>query len=173
MTWGTPSSCAKLTGDSGSGFEALLIGERRSIRPLAGNWPLCLLGLLQHYRGAEQTSSEFTAPAWASLASSQNRPVRSGNREIQIWARSWCEIQSRGSCLGICRLNAASCRFPAKMPDVTLGERNANLSAWRITFGCSFAVAASSSTDEKRRSVSQAWARTMACISFGSGLCSE
>ena len=47
--WGTTSSCAKLTGDSGGAFEALLIGDCRSLRPLAGKWPLRLLGLLQHY----------------------------------------------------------------------------------------------------------------------------
>jgi hypothetical protein len=32
MMWGTTSSCGKLTGDSGNGFEALLIGDCRSFR---------------------------------------------------------------------------------------------------------------------------------------------
>jgi hypothetical protein len=37
MMWGTTPACAKLVGDSGSGFEALLIGDCRSFRSLAGN----------------------------------------------------------------------------------------------------------------------------------------
>jgi hypothetical protein len=37
MMWGTTSSYVKLTGDSGSGFEALLIGDCRLFRSLAGN----------------------------------------------------------------------------------------------------------------------------------------
>jgi hypothetical protein len=41
---------AKLTGDSGNAFEAALICDLRSFRTLAENQPLCLLGLLQHYR---------------------------------------------------------------------------------------------------------------------------
>jgi hypothetical protein len=47
MMWGTTSLCAKPTGDSGSGFEAISIGDRRLFRPLAENSPLRLLGLLQ------------------------------------------------------------------------------------------------------------------------------
>jgi hypothetical protein len=47
--WGTTPPCAKLTGDSGNGFEATLIGDFRSFRPLAENQPQRLLGLLQHY----------------------------------------------------------------------------------------------------------------------------
>jgi hypothetical protein len=50
MRWGTTSLSAKLTGDSGSVFEALLIGDFRLFRSLAENQPLCLLGLLQQYR---------------------------------------------------------------------------------------------------------------------------
>jgi hypothetical protein len=47
--WGTTPPCAKLTGDAGNGFEATLIGDFRSFRPLAENQPQCLLGLLQQY----------------------------------------------------------------------------------------------------------------------------
>jgi hypothetical protein len=50
MMWGTTSPSAKLTGDSGSVLEALLIGDCRLFRSLAENWPLRLLGLLQQYR---------------------------------------------------------------------------------------------------------------------------
>ena len=50
MMWGTTSPSAKLTGDSGSAFEALLIGDCRLFRSLAENQLLRLLGLLQHYR---------------------------------------------------------------------------------------------------------------------------
>jgi len=48
--WGATLPRAKLTGDSGSPFEAALICDLRSFRALAENQPLCLLGLLQHYR---------------------------------------------------------------------------------------------------------------------------
>jgi hypothetical protein len=48
--WGTTSRSDKLTGDSGSVFEALLIGDGRLFRSLAENLPLRLLGLLQQYR---------------------------------------------------------------------------------------------------------------------------
>jgi hypothetical protein len=47
---GTTSPSAKLTGDFGSAFEALLIGDCRLFRFSAKNWPLRLLELLQHYR---------------------------------------------------------------------------------------------------------------------------
>jgi len=47
--WGATLPRAKLTGDSGSPFEAALICDLRSFRALAENQPLCLLGLLQHY----------------------------------------------------------------------------------------------------------------------------
>src|SRR3981189_1370382 len=49
MMWGDRSPRAKLTGDSRRGFEAVLIGDCRSFRSLARNWPLRLLRLLQHY----------------------------------------------------------------------------------------------------------------------------
>jgi hypothetical protein len=49
MLWGTTSPSAKLTGDSGSAFEALLIGDCRLLRSLAENQPLRHLGLLQQY----------------------------------------------------------------------------------------------------------------------------
>jgi hypothetical protein len=45
--WGTTPRCAKLTGDSGIGFEAALIGDCRLFRPLAKNQPQGFLGLLQ------------------------------------------------------------------------------------------------------------------------------
>src|SRR5260370_30200561 len=48
--WGTTPACAKLTGDSGNGFEAALIGDCLLLRPLAGNQPQCLLRLLQQNR---------------------------------------------------------------------------------------------------------------------------
>jgi hypothetical protein len=48
--WGTTPLCAKLTGDSGNGFEAALLGDCRLFRPLAENQPRGFLGLLQHYR---------------------------------------------------------------------------------------------------------------------------
>jgi hypothetical protein len=48
--WGTTPPCAKLTGDSGNGFQAALIGDCRLFRPLAENQPQDFLGLLQHYR---------------------------------------------------------------------------------------------------------------------------
>jgi hypothetical protein len=50
MMWGATSPSAKLTDDSGSAFEAPLIGDCRLFRSLAGNQPPRLLGLLQQYR---------------------------------------------------------------------------------------------------------------------------
>src|ERR1700720_2445349 len=50
MMWGTTSPNAKLTDDSGSAFEAPLIGDCRLFRSLARNQPPRLLGLLQQYR---------------------------------------------------------------------------------------------------------------------------
>jgi hypothetical protein len=47
--WGTTPPCRKLTGDSGSGFEAALIGDCRLFRLSAENQPPGLLGVLQHY----------------------------------------------------------------------------------------------------------------------------
>jgi hypothetical protein len=38
MMWGTTPPCAKLTGDSGSGFEAALIGEYRLFCRDVGSW---------------------------------------------------------------------------------------------------------------------------------------
>src|ERR1700731_4149916 len=49
MMWGTPSPSAKLTDDSGTAFEAPLIGNCRLFRSLARNQPPRLLGLLQQY----------------------------------------------------------------------------------------------------------------------------
>jgi hypothetical protein len=49
MMWGTTAPYAKLTGDSGSAFEALSIGDCRLFRSLVENSPLRLLGLLQQY----------------------------------------------------------------------------------------------------------------------------
>jgi hypothetical protein len=48
--WGTTSPSAKLTDDSGSAFEAPLIGDCRLFRSLARNQPPRLFGLLQQYR---------------------------------------------------------------------------------------------------------------------------
>src|ERR1700722_10751274 len=50
MMWGTTSPSAKLTDDSGSAFEAPLVGDCRLFRSLATNQPPRLLGLLQQYR---------------------------------------------------------------------------------------------------------------------------
>jgi hypothetical protein len=46
---GDHAAVRQLTGDSGNGFEAALIDDRRSFRPLAENQPQSFLGLLQHY----------------------------------------------------------------------------------------------------------------------------
>src|ERR1700720_2915557 len=50
MMWCTTSPSAKLTDDSGSAFEAPLVGDCRLFRSLATNQPPRLLGLLQQYR---------------------------------------------------------------------------------------------------------------------------
>src|ERR1700674_6066872 len=50
MMWGTTSPSAKLTDDSGSAFEAPLIGDCRLFHSFARNQPPRLLGLLQQYR---------------------------------------------------------------------------------------------------------------------------
>jgi hypothetical protein len=47
---GTTPPCAKLTGDSGKGFQPALIGDCRLFRPLAENQPQDFLGHLQHHR---------------------------------------------------------------------------------------------------------------------------
>ncbi len=47
---GTTPPCAKLTGDSGNGLLAALIGDCRLFHPLAENQPQDFLGLLQHHR---------------------------------------------------------------------------------------------------------------------------
>jgi hypothetical protein len=57
---GTTSPRAKLTGDSGGAFEALLIGDCRLFRSLAENWPLRLLGLLQQYLPAADIATDAT-----------------------------------------------------------------------------------------------------------------
>src|SRR5271165_1891966 len=63
MMWGTASPSVKLTGDSGSAFEALLIDDRRLFRSLAENKLLRLLGLLQHgvIPGSSQTKARESA----------------------------------------------------------------------------------------------------------------
>jgi hypothetical protein len=48
ITWGTTPPCVKLTGDSGNGFEAALIGDCRLFRLFAENYSHSVLGLLQH-----------------------------------------------------------------------------------------------------------------------------
>jgi hypothetical protein len=50
MIWGTASPSAKLTGDSGSAFEALLIGDCRLFRSWWKIRRCAFLGLLQKYR---------------------------------------------------------------------------------------------------------------------------
>ena len=63
IMWGTTPPCAKLTGDSGNGFEAALIGDCRLFRPLAENQPQCLLRLLQHYLPiADMTAARLNKP---------------------------------------------------------------------------------------------------------------
>src|SRR5713226_2642495 len=47
---GTTPPCAKLTGDSASGFEAALISDCRLFRLSAENQSPGILGVLQHYR---------------------------------------------------------------------------------------------------------------------------
>ena len=59
MMWGTPSPSAKLTDDSGSAFEAPLIGDCRLFRSLARNQPPRLLGLLQQYLPTTDTIGRF------------------------------------------------------------------------------------------------------------------
>src|ERR1700759_1043906 len=62
-TWGTTPQRAKLVGDSGIGFEALSTGDCRLFRFSARNWPLRLLGLLQHgvIPGSSQTKAKESA----------------------------------------------------------------------------------------------------------------
>src|SRR5580704_12776028 len=63
MMWGTTSPSAKLTDDSGSAFEAPLVGDCRLFRSLATNQPPRLLGLLQHgvIPGSSQTKARESA----------------------------------------------------------------------------------------------------------------
>jgi hypothetical protein len=76
MMWGDRSPRAKLTGDSRRGFEAVLIGDCRSFRSLARNWPLRLLRLLQQYLPFAEVASLFDHLVGASLQ-------RGGNDETQ------------------------------------------------------------------------------------------
>jgi hypothetical protein len=48
IMWGSTPPCVKLTGDSGNGFEAALIGDCRLFRLFAENYSHSVLGLLQH-----------------------------------------------------------------------------------------------------------------------------
>ena len=48
IMWGTTPPCVKLTGDSGNGFEAALIGDCRLFRLFAENYSHSVLELLQH-----------------------------------------------------------------------------------------------------------------------------
>src|SRR5258705_6333941 len=54
--WGTKPPCVKLTGDSGNGFEAALIGDCRLFRLFAENYSHSVLGLLQHNRRQSRLS---------------------------------------------------------------------------------------------------------------------
>jgi hypothetical protein len=71
--WGTTPPCAKLTGDSGNGFEAVLIGDCRLFRALAENQPQCFLGLLQHYLPKAEVEMR-PGEARLSLICLKNRP---------------------------------------------------------------------------------------------------
>src|SRR5262245_45734486 len=82
---GTTPPCAKLTGDSSSGFEATLINDFRLFRFLAENWPKRLLGLLQRYQGhngCRMITRAFRVEAVASV----NNTRLSENKTIEVLA---------------------------------------------------------------------------------------
>jgi len=55
IVWGTTPPCAELTGDSGNGFEAALIGDCRLFRLFAENWSFGVLGIVaKQFRPARQ-----------------------------------------------------------------------------------------------------------------------
>ena len=54
--WGTAQPRAKLTDDSGSGFEAALIGDCRLFRLFRAKISRRILGVLQHYPKVKRIS---------------------------------------------------------------------------------------------------------------------
>jgi hypothetical protein len=74
MMWGTPSPSAKLTDDSGSAFEAPLIGDCRLFRSWARNQPPRFLGLLQQYLPIAAVPNLHSRKAPATLANPSPAP---------------------------------------------------------------------------------------------------
>src|SRR3977135_620944 len=76
MMWGDRPPRAKLTGDSRRGFEAVLIGDSRSVRSLATNWPLRLLRLLQQYGHKTEVPTGSEIVRFPRKTGSHQRTVR-------------------------------------------------------------------------------------------------
>src|ERR1700716_2686840 len=76
MMWGDRPPRAKLTGDSRRGFEAVLIGDCRSVRSFARNWPLRLLRLLQQYGHKTEVPTGSEIVRFPRKTGSHQRTVR-------------------------------------------------------------------------------------------------
>src|SRR3979411_2726705 len=107
MMWGDRSPRAKLTGDSRRGFEVVLIGDSRSFRSLARNWPLRLLRLLQQYLPTAEINnpSKVSNPRCmqpsatpedqpVKLSPNIGRPLFDSARAASSWRTSQCSVNT-------------------------------------------------------------------------------
>src|ERR1700722_7185344 len=95
MMWGTTSPSAKLTDDSGTAFEAPLIGDCRLFRSLARNQPPRLLGLLQQYLPGGDIGRVLTIHARRSIGGSTfslGRKERSSPKPGQKEPKLGCDV---------------------------------------------------------------------------------
>src|ERR1700740_737422 len=94
MMWGTTSPSAKLTDDSGSAFEAPLIGDCRLFRSLARNQPPCLLGLLQQYRHkADVPVASVNVRCWGRCGRRQRQSPSSNPTNVSVSAALKCQVE--------------------------------------------------------------------------------
>src|SRR6202043_2783013 len=98
-------------GDSGIGFESLSTGDCRLFRSSARNWPLRLLGLLQHYRhltdvGVSRRAASRQKPPVAKLWTKPQHssekvktllPASDGRRAIAIEVLGYSNVGHLGS----------------------------------------------------------------------------
>jgi hypothetical protein len=112
MMWGTKPQCAKLTGDSGCGFEAVFIDNFRLFRSFAENWSQRLLGLLQHYRPFSDTAHWSVFVSSLTVKPGKARPISRRSIAACWAARGYllrCTRRCRHLfCSSLIRINAGS-----------------------------------------------------------------
>ena len=120
--WGTTSPSAKLTGDSGSVFEARLIGDGRLFRSLAENWPLRLLGLLQQYlprtdiayRQRRTTEGDHLATVSLRYASDWRQDIDTAPAALRMTSSTTSGFDNMGTCEDATSVVVAFMRFETK-----------------------------------------------------------